>query len=54
LKPSNGLSGASVLDSRAGRFFVKDPCLKNLRGLPEFEILMSSLQTKYPDHLGLL
>jgi TolB-like protein len=35
-------------------FFVKDPCLKNLRGLPEFEILMSSLQAKYPDHLGLL
>jgi DNA-binding winged helix-turn-helix (wHTH) protein/TolB-like protein len=35
-------------------FFLKDPCLQNLRGLPEFEILVSSLQAKYPDHLGLL
>ena len=35
-------------------FFVKDPCLRNLRGLPEFEVLVSSLQAKYPDHLGLL
>jgi hypothetical protein len=36
------------------RFFLKDPCLENLRGLPEFELLVSSLQSKYPDHLGLL
>lgn len=35
-------------------FFVKDPCLKNLHGLPEFEVLVSSLQAKYSDHLGLL
>jgi tetratricopeptide (TPR) repeat protein len=35
-------------------FFVKDPCLRNLRGLAEFELLVSTLQSKYPDHLGLL
>ncbi len=35
-------------------FFVKDHCLQNLRGLPEFELLVSSLQAKYPNHLGLL
>jgi TolB-like protein len=35
-------------------FFVKDPCLQNLRSLSEFEVLVSSLQAKYPDHLGLL
>ncbi|HEY1471559.1 MAG TPA: winged helix-turn-helix domain-containing protein [Candidatus Acidoferrum sp.] len=35
-------------------FFLKDPCLKNLRGLSEFETLVSSLQAKYPDQLGLL
>lgn len=35
-------------------FFMKDRCLQNLRGLPEFELLVSSLQAKYPDHLGLL
>ena len=35
-------------------FFLKDPCLASLRGLPQFEILISSLQAKYPDHLGLL
>jgi DNA-binding winged helix-turn-helix (wHTH) protein/TolB-like protein/tetratricopeptide (TPR) repeat protein len=35
-------------------FFLKDPCLQNLRGLPQFEVLVSSLQAKYPDHLGLL
>ena len=28
--------------------------LKNLRELPAFEVLVSSLQAKYPDHLGLL
>ena len=35
-------------------FFMKDPHLKGLRELPAFEVLVSSLQAKYPDHLGLL
>lgn len=35
-------------------FFLTDNCLQNLRSLPEFETLVSSLQAKYPDHLGLL
>jgi len=35
-------------------FFLKDTSLENLRNLPEFESLVSSLQGKYPDHLGLL
>lgn len=35
-------------------FFLKDPYLKDLRDLPEFEVLVSSLQAKYPNHLGLL
>jgi DNA-binding winged helix-turn-helix (wHTH) protein/tetratricopeptide (TPR) repeat protein len=35
-------------------FFIKDPCLESLRGMPEFELLVSTLQAKYPDHLGLL
>jgi DNA-binding winged helix-turn-helix (wHTH) protein/tetratricopeptide (TPR) repeat protein len=35
-------------------FFLKDPYLKNLRDLPEFEVLVNSLQAKYPDHLGML
>jgi hypothetical protein len=35
-------------------FFLKDPCLLNLHGMPEFEMLISTLQAKYPDHLGLL
>jgi len=35
-------------------FFLKDPCLQNLRGLSDFEVLVSSLQGKYPDNLGLL
>jgi DNA-binding winged helix-turn-helix (wHTH) protein/tetratricopeptide (TPR) repeat protein len=35
-------------------FILKDPCLRSLRGLPEFETLVDSLQAKYPDHLGLL
>ena len=35
-------------------FFLKDPCLKNLRRHPQFELLVSSLQARYPDHLGLL
>ena len=33
-------------------FFLKDPCLHNLRALPQFQILISSLQARYPDHLG--
>jgi len=35
-------------------FFLKDPCLASLHSLPEFELLTSALQAKYPDHLGLL
>lgn len=34
--------------------FANDPCLQNLRALPEFEVLVDSLRAKYPDHLGLL
>jgi DNA-binding winged helix-turn-helix (wHTH) protein/TolB-like protein len=35
-------------------FFLKDPCLQNLRKLDQFEVLVSSLQAKYPDSLALL
>jgi tetratricopeptide (TPR) repeat protein len=35
-------------------FFLKDPRLETLRVLPQFELLVSSLQARYPDHLGLL
>lgn len=35
-------------------FFRKDPCLQNLRTLPQFESLVSSLQAKYPGELGVL
>jgi DNA-binding winged helix-turn-helix (wHTH) protein/tetratricopeptide (TPR) repeat protein len=35
-------------------YFLKDPCLASLRSLPAFEPLISALQAKYPDHLGLL
>jgi len=35
-------------------FFLKDPCLATLRGLHDFDLLISALQAKYPDHLGLL
>jgi len=35
-------------------YFLKDPSLASLRSLPEFELLISGLQAKYPDHLGLL
>ena len=35
-------------------FFLKDPCIQSLRGFPEFALLVSALQAKYPDHLGLL
>jgi len=34
--------------------FSRDPWLHNLRALPEFEVLVSALQARYPDHLGLL
>jgi hypothetical protein len=35
-------------------FFMRDPWLRNVRGLAEFDVLVSSLQARYPDHLGLL
>src|SRR5580698_2084754 len=35
-------------------YFLKDPSLASLRSLPEFELLISALQARYPDHLGLL
>jgi DNA-binding winged helix-turn-helix (wHTH) protein/tetratricopeptide (TPR) repeat protein/TolB-like protein len=35
-------------------FFLKDSSLQNLRKLPEFEVLVASLQARYPDHLGIL
>ncbi|HEU5452435.1 MAG TPA: winged helix-turn-helix domain-containing protein [Terriglobales bacterium] len=35
-------------------FFVQDPCLRRLQALPQFEVLVSSLQAKYPARLGLL
>ena len=35
-------------------FFLKDSGLKNLRELPDFEVLVSSLQAKYPDRLGMI
>jgi tetratricopeptide (TPR) repeat protein len=35
-------------------YFLKDPSLASLRSLPEFELLISGLQAKYPDHLGRL
>jgi len=35
-------------------FFMKDQCLEKLHRMPEFELLVSSLQAKYPDHLGIL
>jgi tetratricopeptide (TPR) repeat protein len=35
-------------------FFLHDPCLQNLRDLPAFEVLVNSLQAKYPDHLGMI
>jgi DNA-binding winged helix-turn-helix (wHTH) protein/tetratricopeptide (TPR) repeat protein len=35
-------------------FFLKDPCLKNLRGHAQFELLVSSLQARFADDLGLL
>lgn len=35
-------------------FFLQDPCLENLRGHAPFDLLVSSLQAKYPDHWGLL
>ncbi len=35
-------------------YFLKDPSLASLWSLPEFELLISALQARYPDHLGLL
>lgn len=35
-------------------FFLRDPCLENLKGMSEFEVLITSLQAKYSDNLGLL
>jgi DNA-binding winged helix-turn-helix (wHTH) protein/tetratricopeptide (TPR) repeat protein len=35
-------------------YFLKDPSLASLRSNPEFELLITALQGKYPDHLGLL
>jgi DNA-binding winged helix-turn-helix (wHTH) protein/tetratricopeptide (TPR) repeat protein len=35
-------------------FFLKDPFLANLRKLADFEVLVNSLQARYPDHLGQL
>ena len=35
-------------------YFLRDPCLASVRSLPEFELLITALQAKYPDHLGLL
>jgi hypothetical protein len=35
-------------------FFLKDPYLENLRDLAGFDVLVGSLQAKYPDHLGVL
>ncbi len=35
-------------------YFLKDPSLASLQSLPEFELLISALKAKYPDHLGLL
>ena len=35
-------------------FFLKDPCLKTVRQHPQFDLLVSSLQARYPDDLGLL
>jgi hypothetical protein len=35
-------------------YCLKDPSLASLRILPEFELLITALQAKYPDHLGLL
>lgn len=35
-------------------YFLKDPNLASLRSLPEFELLISALQARYPNHLGLL
>jgi DNA-binding winged helix-turn-helix (wHTH) protein/tetratricopeptide (TPR) repeat protein len=34
--------------------FLNDPCLGNLRGLHDFEVLVTSLQARYPAHYGLL
>jgi len=33
-------------------FFLRDPCLQNLRSIRQFETLISSLQARYPSDLG--
>ncbi|HEX3120829.1 MAG TPA: winged helix-turn-helix domain-containing protein [Candidatus Acidoferrum sp.] len=35
-------------------FFLKDPTLSNLRRLPQFEALVTSLRAKYPNSIGQL
>ncbi len=35
-------------------FFLKDPCLTSLQKMPDFEILITALQGRYPNHLGML
>jgi DNA-binding winged helix-turn-helix (wHTH) protein/tetratricopeptide (TPR) repeat protein len=35
-------------------FFLRDSSLENLRGMPEFEVLIDSLRARYPEHLGVL
>jgi DNA-binding winged helix-turn-helix (wHTH) protein/Tfp pilus assembly protein PilF len=35
-------------------FFRTDPCLRNVRSLSQFDVLISSLQAKYPDRVGML
>lgn len=35
-------------------YFLKDFCLASLRSLPAFELLISALQAKYSDSVGLL
>jgi DNA-binding winged helix-turn-helix (wHTH) protein/tetratricopeptide (TPR) repeat protein len=34
-------------------FFLKDPCLRNLREMPQFDLLVSSMQRRSPDNLRL-
>jgi hypothetical protein len=50
----SGWREASGPDSFAGLTFPKDPSFATLQSLPQFELLISPLQAKYPDHFGLL
>jgi hypothetical protein len=45
---SSGSSEVSGTGFACWPFFLKDPCLENLRVRPEFELLVSSLQARYP------